>query len=332
MIVALSALWWSGWFDSGWNASFGGLAWATLAQADAPGMAMELGAYALALALIVGLWWADVIRPGSFGRRARAGAAGTRDVSFMPWWAWLAAGMAMFCALVLGASLGRAAADLLGFAAAPAAGLGPAEVERSPAEQSITFAGQFVIAATTGVVLIVILGRAPDGPGPGAAGLRVRATDAFFGLGWFLVACPLVAVTNMVAGAALVRFGGTPPERIAHETLRTIVEHRGDPWVWGLAIGAALGAPVVEEITYRVFIQSGFLRAFRSAWAAIVLTSVLFAAMHLSIAKLHVVPGLLVLSVCMGVAYERTRRLGVPIVMHVLFNVVNLAIVMLRPG
>ncbi|MFM9995485.1 MAG: lysostaphin resistance A-like protein [Phycisphaerales bacterium] len=317
VIVALSAL--------GRRARTGSGTGLTLAQAAAPTWAFEVGLYAIALTLIVVLWWADVIRPGSFGRKRRDGAAGLRDVSFMPWWGWLAAATAMFCAMVLGASLGGAIAGSLGYAAAPPAGAGSTVVERSPAEQTLTLTGAFVAGAVTGIVLIVVLARAPDGPGPAAAGLRFRVTDAFHGLGWFLLAWPIVMVTNMTAGPLMLRFTDAPPDRLAHETLRTIVEQRGDPWVWGLVLGAAVGAPVVEEITYRVFIQSGFLRAFRSAWPAIVVTSLCFAAMHLSIADPHVVPGLFVLSVCMGVAYERTRRLGVPIAMHVLFNVVNLA-------
>ena len=69
-----------------------------------------------------------------------------------------------------------------------------------------------------------------------------------------------------------------------------------------------------------------------AAWIAIVITAAIFAAMHALPGEKSkagpvpwiAVPGLFVLAVGMGLAYERTKRLAVPIVMHGMFNLANL--------
>lgn len=242
----------------------------------------------------------------------------------MPWWSWLAAAAAVYVAQILGVIIGGTVADTF----VPAGGHGRGSSAESLAGDVLTLAAAYVAAIAAGVLLILMLTRAPAGPSASAAGIRVRAGDAIRGLAWFLAAVPLVLAANMIAGEIVTRARGVPPDPIAHSTLRTIAERRGDPWTWGLVAAASVGAPIAEEILYRVFVQSGLLRLFRSAWPAILLTSGVFAAMHGGVAPTHALPGLFVFSVCLGVAYERSRRLGVPIVMHALFNAVNLAMVL----
>ena len=48
--------------------------------------------------------------------------------------------------------------------------------------------------------------------------------------------------------------------------------------------------------------------------------------MHIGTAAPHAVLALFVLSLCFGAAYERSGRLTVPIVMHAIFNLANLAV------
>jgi membrane protease YdiL (CAAX protease family) len=43
----------------------------------------------------------------------------------------------------------------------------------------------------------------------------------------------------------------------------------------------------------------------------------------------HALPSLFVLSMAMGIAFERTRAIGVPITMHVAFNLGNIIVAVL---
>ena len=52
------------------------------------------------------------------------------------------------------------------------------------------------------------------------------------------------------------------------------------------------------------------------AWLAVIITSVMFAAVH----DLWMAPLIFLLSLCLGFAYERTGNLWTPIVIHALFN------------
>jgi len=99
----------------------------------------------------------------------------------------------------------------------------------------------------------------------------------------------------------------------------------------GLAV--VVFVPVLEELVFRVFLQSLLLRVTRRPWVAIVLTSVLFTLVHLGggvpLESAHALAPLFVLSVAMGVAYERTRSVWAPVVMHAGFNGLNVLIAVL---
>ena len=84
-----------------------------------------------------------------------------------------------------------------------------------------------------------------------------------------------------------------------------------------LRIGAGVVAPVAEEIFFRGVVQTFLLRMVRSRWLVIGLTSVVFAMAH---SQIHVMPALFVLSVLLGVVYERSGSLVQPILIHAMFN------------
>src|SRR5207237_565261 len=129
------------------------------------------------------------------------------------------------------------------------------------------------------------------------------------------------------------RFRGVPPDNITHETLRTLEEHRTSAWAWVLALSAVLLAPIVEELMFRLYLQSALLRAFGRTWPAILCTSLLFAAIHLGggvkLENAHTLLALFTLGTAMGIAFERSRNIVVPIVMHMMFNAVNVALTVL---
>jgi membrane protease YdiL (CAAX protease family) len=158
---------------------------------------------------------------------------------------------------------------------------------------------------------------------------------------------PIVMTLGWAAAAASNWLRGETPGRIAHETLRLLSApgaRQGEDavWWWLTAGAVVIGAPVIEELVYRGFIQSAIRRGVlwaaaakhplgappvrRAGWAGVLGASAIFAAMHAGVAEPHALITLLGLSIAFGVVFERTRSLAAPVVMHVLFNAANLAL------
>jgi len=170
-------------------------------------------------------------------------------------------------------------------------------------------------------------------------------------LGMLLV-FPAVMTVGWLASVASWMVSGRRPDEVAHTVLRQLVEPGamfGTQSIWWclMVLCVTIGAPIAEELVYRGLLQSSLRRALqqsrsesathpanasaqpRHAWPAILVTSVIFALIHAGVAEWHALATLMVLSICFGVAYERTRNLMVPIVMHVIFNVANIVLAMM---
>ncbi|HEV56434.1 MAG TPA: CPBP family intramembrane metalloprotease [Phycisphaerales bacterium] len=80
--------------------------------------------------------------------------------------------------------------------------------------------------------------------------------------------------------------------------------------------------PLFEEILFRGLLQSAIRNLTGSPWSAIFLTSIPFALLH----PLTHLPALLVLSICLGYAYERSGSLLRSIFIHALFNAINVGV------
>lgn len=260
-----------------------------------------------------------LLRPGGFEK------AGIRDISPIPWTIWVFAALIVFLAMYSAAGVLEAtgAYDWIG-----------AENGLSDDRKMIiTALGASALGAITGLGMLFVLHKsAPEG------GLRVSFVDAPLGLGCFLLAFPIVQLAAIGAFALYksVATDGQAPDPIAHDILRSVRDQfqtgTQDVWTWLLIANAVIGAPIVEELIYRVFLQSAFLRLFKSPWVSIIVTALVFALMHRASTTpvpWHALIPLLALGIAMGVAYERTRRVGVPITMHMCFNALNLAYVIL---
>lgn len=258
---------------------------------------------ASALVMVV-LWLAGAITPGGLAK------SGLRDVSAHHAPMWLFAGVLVFTALAFAQKAieqqpWMANANLNDFQTLAAVSL-----------------ATYVVTAVVALGMIMLFSRTASG-----AGLTFKPGDLFIGLACLALAFPLIELSATGAIAAHEWISREPAVVIAHPTLETIVANFGDPWVWALIAAVVLGAPIVEEIIFRVFLQTAMLRWFGSPWFAIVLAAVPFAALHYKLGG-ELVPyyslaPLFVLAVAMGLAYERTRRIGVPILMHIGFNAIN---------
>lgn len=256
-------------------------------------------------AVVVFLILADVLLPGGLRR------SGLRDVTPYPWLMWVFVGLIVLLAMPMAADMVSRYGVLVGDGSEPLRH-----------EAVVTSLGT-VAAVIVAIGLIYLLARgAPE------AGLRFKPMDLLVGLGCLLLAYPLVEAAA-IGGESLHRaFSDEPVPMIAHDTLERLIEHRSSPWALLLIAAVVIGVPIWEELAFRMGFQSALLRLFGSPWPAIVLTGVLFGLIHRlgpTPVPWHAIPALTMLGIAMGVAYERTRRLGVPIVMHAGFNGLNVA-------
>ena len=146
------------------------------------------------------------------------------------------------------------------------------------------------------------------------------------GLG-LLATWPVVLAVGTLAGYIVMLLGGEA-NPVAHDTLQQLVDSPVTRWTWAVAAFAVIVAPITEEVLYRGMLQEALRSSPFGAWGAIVVTSVLFALMHVGNSAPHAVAGLFVLSLGFGWVYERSGRLVAPIVMHLGFNAGNFGLAM----
>lgn len=267
-----------------------------------------LAVSALATAGVLGvLWRADVIRPTSFPPARR------RDVFGIPAPVWFVGGAVIFLAQPL--------AGQMILALVPGARSAHPDARSLTLVQVVAYSASLVAAS---VVLYLFAPRTNE-----KTGLRLRLSDVPRGVLAFLGVAPACVLVNLLSQRVAETLSGRPQDRIGHSTLGLITDPSAGPWRWALAAAACLGAPVVEELIYRVMLQSSLLALTGRTWPAVLITAGIFTAVHASVAALPALPTLLVLSLGMGIAYERTRRMGVPITVHVLFNVANVMLAVL---
>lgn len=287
-----------------------------LAESAGPVRFWILLAFVAVLSVV--LYMGDILKPGAFGRMEKK-----RDVAAFPSLIWLLAGISLFLGLSMAVDFAANQPLLVGdrggiraLAASQAAG--------------------YAIAGLLAWCLVYLMVRsAPN------SGLKIEPADLLLGLLCFVIAYPFIAFAATATESMVAGLGGEKPAEIAHGTLQMIVDAGGSPWRWALIAAVVLGAPIVEEIVFRGFLQSGLLRSTQNPVWSILITSGVFAWLHVdpsafqtnaavasteaSGAPVHAIIPLFVLSVAIGIAYERTKRLGVAITMHAVFNALNVA-------
>lgn len=142
-----------------------------------------------------------------------------------------------------------------------------------------------------------------------------------------LLAWPVWTALGGIVTLIQERLGSHVPT-LGHETLDAMVHSSDQGWRIASMLLALVGAPVVEELAYRGFLQQGIKRLQFSRPVAVVCTSAVFALMHWSVLPAHAqASGLTVLftvSVLWGWMFERTGRLWTCMLGHALFNLANL--------
>lgn len=235
-----------------------------------------------------------------------------RTVDEHPWWLYLACAFATFVALSIGPSL---AATLGLFRGDP------------PESYRLLVATQLcgsLVGALIGLLLVRLVVASAS-----SSGLDLKLGDLPRGLLCFAIAIPVVLASGIIASSVQRAIGGTI-DTLAHPLLTKMADHQNDPWTLALIAHAVVLAPIAEEIIFRGFLQSAALRLVKRAWLAATISAVLFAAIHIgtgdtAIPWYAIVP-IFVLGLANALAFERTGRLGVPVVMHMAFNLANILI------
>lgn len=209
-----------------------------------------------------------------------------------------------------------------------------------------------LIAAAPFLWLIRTGRRDLDGSAIGGA---IRRTDRasmsvqgalLLGLAAMAIAYPVIATVGQMASWVEASLRGMPPDAVAHDTLRALVEEGGltSPAGLWIAVLVVTAIPWCEEFAYRGLLQpaigQGLGKVFsngtppavegRIRWLAIVAASVGFSLMHVTAlpeaSRGAALMTLLAVSIVLGWLYERTGRLAAPVAAHGLFNAINLAI------
>jgi len=248
-----------------------------------------------------------LLKPGGFS------SAGLREVKNIPSAIWLFAALIVFLAM---ASSGTVLERVAFFENSSLA-----EEDR---EVVVRLVG-YVFGIVTGLGMLYIMSKSCE-----KGGLRMGPLDMAVGAGCFAIAWPLIELASEGGALLQTRLAEGVYDNVAHPVLERIVDNPKDPWSWGLIAGIMIGAPIVQELIYRVFVQTAALRLTGSAWFSILVGAVSFALMERVLGAQgdqvpwHSLLPLLALGLAAGIAYERTKRVGVPIMMHACFNGLNL--------
>jgi membrane protease YdiL (CAAX protease family) len=131
-----------------------------------------------------------------------------------------------------------------------------------------------------------------------------------WGFGGYCTALPIVVVVSLINQKLWQGQGGSNP------LLQMALESRDNTALGIFFFTAAIAAPLFEEFLFRGFLLPSLTR-YTSVWGAIFISSLLFAAAHLSLSE--ILP-LTALGMVLGIVYTRSRNLLSSMLLHSLWN------------
>ena len=167
-------------------------------------------------------------------------------------------------------------------------------------------------------LLVVFSRRAGSGRFFDDFALRFRVVDLW---GIPIGVLSQVVLVGVVTWPFREWFPDTFDPSAVEDRARSLYDSAQGIWLIVLALIVVLGAPFVEELLYRGFLQAGLQSRINDA-AAIVVVAVWFAGVHGRVAEL---PGLVSFALVLGSLYYFTRRLGMSVIAHLAFNATGLA-------
>lgn len=185
------------------------------------------------------------------------------------------------------------------------------------------------------ILVFLLLVRAQDRPNPCDAAAnpppqwRMGMAIGFGVLALVVAWFPMQTLGSLVASAQSW-LGGPPPPPTGHSALEALGAPGHAALKVALVVHAVLLAPIAEELIFRGAVQQGLRGMGIARVGAILLSSTLFAAVHLGVlAEGAVASGLVMLfalGAVLGWLTERTGRIAASVAAHAAFNAANLAI------
>jgi membrane protease YdiL (CAAX protease family) len=155
---------------------------------------------------------------------------------------------------------------------------------------------------------------------------RISRREAIrLGVRRFVPVCLVVA--GVAQSSLLMRqlLVGEASDPVGHVSLVMLVESSG--WVVPtFVLLVTLAVPWLEEVAFRGMLQPALSSLLGSAWLGLVVTAALFATAHLGAVPVDGLPGLFVLGLGLGVLRAQTGRIESAVVVHVLFNLLNIVL------
>lgn len=135
---------------------------------------------------------------------------------------------------------------------------------------------------------------------------------------WLGAAYPLLMLVQaMVYGAA----GGEMSPQDVVEFLQNAETPRDRLAVLAMAV---VVAPVAEEMIFRGYLYP-VGKKYLGPFLSMAVTSLLFAVLHGHVGS---IPALFTLAMCLGLAYEKSGSLMIPMIMHAVFNAVSVTAIL----
>jgi membrane protease YdiL (CAAX protease family) len=270
----------------------------------------------VSLLLVIALLFAGgLLRPGGYAK------AGLRDVDSLPSVVWL---FAIFVVFLAASSAPQLISQIQWI---------QEQGYDATQMQAINTVGSYLFGVIAGLGMLFVLKRSSVVEGESKSGLGLSFLDVPVGLGCFVLAYPFIELMNMLGVWIYTQTQSAAPNNMGHPVLVKLENDPGNPWVWAIVGAAVIGAPFVEELIYRVFLQGALLKWLKSPWLAIIFSSLIFAGMHRlggeNSVPWHALLPIFAVGMSCGIAYERTKRVGVPITMHVCFNALNVLLALM---
>ena len=194
-------------------------------------------------------------------------------------------------------------------------------------QKLITYSG-FVAIEIIVIMLILKLAKLYFVDGLRGFGFRVKKnfSDIITATTIFIVVWPLTLVL-LFAVLQIGKMVAGPEFQIERNEGLTVILENGQLSLRILMLFfAVIITPVFEELVFRGLLQSYLRNLNYGPWQSIFIASVIFSVLH---PWMHL-PAILVLSVAMGYAYEKSGSLLRPIFVHFLFNGLTIAFALMK--
>lgn len=148
--------------------------------------------------------------------------------------------------------------------------------------------------------------------------------DLTVGAGGFLASLLPVYGLNL-----LVTLAGWRSETGHHPFLKLLADPSDRMTVVWIAVSVIVAAPLAEELLFRVILQGWLTMCMPAKWAILV-SSAIFAIVHIGEGRPDFLP-LFPLALILGYIYQLRNSYLAVVVVHALFNAMNLALALMAP-